>query len=243
SYCCLEPLPRKPSWPAFMCERIHRPDIWMQRSDQNAARPLARRGPSTYGSSRFVKRLDFLRPHSGTSDGAISVHGSRVTTRPKSGGQVFSLHVEMILVKTLVVLGAKFSMQPIGSPAPFRAEKAGEFALKTVESTRVRAQLFARFAAARIALLPGTAAIFVKRLRATVFVANSHCPAEHFGSRIGHQEIPVIKLSPMRGWYFLFRIKPLLAGRSNVAMRAPLDDEIDLINFSFVQLPADMDAG
>jgi len=33
-----------------MCERIHRPDIWTQRSDQNAARPLARRGPSTYGS-------------------------------------------------------------------------------------------------------------------------------------------------------------------------------------------------
>jgi hypothetical protein len=43
-------LSRKPSWPAFMCERIDRPDIWTQRSDQNAAKDLARRGPSTYGS-------------------------------------------------------------------------------------------------------------------------------------------------------------------------------------------------
>src|SRR5271157_4390224 len=27
---CLEPLSRKPSWPAFMCERTDRPDIWTQ---------------------------------------------------------------------------------------------------------------------------------------------------------------------------------------------------------------------
>ena len=33
-------LSRKPSWPAFMCERIDRPDIWTQRSDQNAANTL-----------------------------------------------------------------------------------------------------------------------------------------------------------------------------------------------------------
>jgi hypothetical protein len=32
-----------------MCERIDRPDIWTQRSDQNAAKHLAGRGPSTYG--------------------------------------------------------------------------------------------------------------------------------------------------------------------------------------------------
>src|SRR5208282_3313235 len=50
-----------------MCERIHRPDIWTQRSDQNAARPLARRGPSTYGSRRArmaqskVRRIPMTR--------------------------------------------------------------------------------------------------------------------------------------------------------------------------------------
>jgi hypothetical protein len=27
---CLELLSRKPSWPAFMCERTKRPDIWTQ---------------------------------------------------------------------------------------------------------------------------------------------------------------------------------------------------------------------
>jgi len=27
---CLELVLRKPSWPAFMCERIKRPDIWTQ---------------------------------------------------------------------------------------------------------------------------------------------------------------------------------------------------------------------
>src|ERR1700733_4003738 len=47
---CLELGSRKPSWPAFMCERTYRPDIWTQRSEQSTAKYLARRGPSTYGS-------------------------------------------------------------------------------------------------------------------------------------------------------------------------------------------------
>src|SRR5690606_27570041 len=50
---CLELPPRKPSWPAVMCDRTHRPDIWMQanRSENPPAR-LEGQGPSTYGLLR-----------------------------------------------------------------------------------------------------------------------------------------------------------------------------------------------
>src|SRR5690606_23133739 len=50
---CLELPPRKPSWPAVMCDRPHRPGIWMQanRSENPPAR-LEGQGPSTYGLLR-----------------------------------------------------------------------------------------------------------------------------------------------------------------------------------------------
>src|SRR5690606_24392463 len=50
---CLELPPRKPSWPAVMCDRTHRPDIWMQanRAEHPPGR-LEGQGPSTYGLLR-----------------------------------------------------------------------------------------------------------------------------------------------------------------------------------------------
>ena len=46
---CLEHSPRKPSWPASMCGRTQRPDIWTQAIRSNHCQRLAGRRPSTYG--------------------------------------------------------------------------------------------------------------------------------------------------------------------------------------------------
>ena len=46
---CLELTSRKPSWPAVKCERINRPDIWVQAIRSDTRNTLAGRGPSTYG--------------------------------------------------------------------------------------------------------------------------------------------------------------------------------------------------
>jgi hypothetical protein len=78
------------------------------------------------GPKRFLRGGGTLKgdvdPH------PFSVPAFRRWRRP--AGQVFFLHVEMMLMEVLIVLGMK-SSERRGSAAALRAEEAGKFAFKT----------------------------------------------------------------------------------------------------------------
>src|SRR5690606_26738850 len=87
---CLELPPRKPSWPAVMCDRTHRPDIWMQanRSENPPAR-LEGQGPSTYGLLRLrLAMTEDGSPLRASPDAARREPGAIVTRDGSEGVQL-----------------------------------------------------------------------------------------------------------------------------------------------------------
>src|SRR5271157_3693923 len=100
----------------------------------------------------------------------------------------------MVLVKVVAINFPSSSAKALTLPAPLRAKKARKFALKTVR----RALLLATLVALLIVRLPRAAAEFVKSRRAAVFVADHDLTAQMKRARIGHEQIAVIQIAPMR---------------------------------------------
>src|ERR1700722_4625988 len=88
-----------------------------------------------------------------------------------------------------------------------------------------------------IALLPWSAPVFVKGRATAALVANQNLPAHVQASGIGHEQISVVQLAPVIGGDFTFGVEPFLLSSRDVSLRAPLHDEVDLVDFNLVELP------